>query len=98
MPSFVPQSPEIETSFGSLSIRQDLDNHSVTIGLKDFLTWDVDTEQVLISKTIIHFIQPDGELVGLKVFSHHMMRMNFRGKYEPATTTPTPGIEYPDPA
>ncbi len=53
----------------SLAIRQDLLNFAVTIGIKDFSFWDLDTEQIQISETVIHFIQPDGELVGLKVFS-----------------------------
>ena len=69
MSQFLPHSPEMITAFGNLSIRQDLINHSVTIGFKNFTDWDLDTEQIQFSKSIIHFIQPDGELVGLKVFS-----------------------------
>ena len=69
MSKFLPHSPEISTAFGNLSMRQDLINHSVTIGLRDYTDWHLDTEQVQISSSIIHFIQPDGELVGLKVFS-----------------------------
>ena len=63
------QIPEMTSSFGSLATRQDLENYSITIGIKDFESWHLDTEQVQISNTVIHFIQPDGELVGLKVFS-----------------------------
>ena len=69
MSQFLPHSPEMISAFGNLSIRQDLINHSVTIGIKDWSLWDLDTEQIQFSKSIIHFIQPDGELVGLKVFS-----------------------------
>ncbi|GAA0406237.1 hypothetical protein GCM10009133_13600 [Cocleimonas flava] len=69
MSNFIQTKPEMSSAFGSLSMRQDLINHSVTIGLKDWSLWDLDTEQVQFSKSIIHFIQPDGELVGLKVFS-----------------------------
>ena len=69
MPQFIPLPPEIASSFGKLKLRQDLINYSITVGIKDFDEWDLDTEQVQISKTIIHFVQPNGELVGLKVFS-----------------------------
>lgn len=69
MSNFIQIKPEISSSLGSLKMRQYLLNHSVTIGFKNFLTWDIDTEQVQISKTVIHFIQADGEWVGLKVFS-----------------------------
>ena len=69
MTQFIPIPPEIASSFGKLKIRQDLVNYSITIGIIDFEEWDVDTEQIQISKTVIHFIQPNGELVELKVFS-----------------------------
>ncbi len=69
MSNFIQTKPEMSASFGSLQIRQDLLNYSVTIGFKDFSSWHPDTEQVQISKKVIHFIQPDGEWVGLKVFS-----------------------------
>lgn len=69
MSQFIPHSPEMIIALGNLSIRQDLINHAVTIGIKDWSLWDLDTEQIQFSKSIIHFIQPDGELVGLKVFS-----------------------------
>ena len=68
MSQFLPHSPEMITAFGNLSIRQDLINHAVTIGIKDWSLWDIDTQQIQFSESIIHFIQPDGELVGLKVF------------------------------
>ena len=69
MSQFIPHSPEMASSFGKLKIRQDLINYSITIGFKDFTDWHLDTIEVQISPTIIHFVEPDGELVGLKVFS-----------------------------
>lgn len=67
MSHFIQAKPEIFTNFGRLQLRQNLINHSVTIGIKNFSDWDEGTEQVKISKSVIHFIQPNGELVGLKV-------------------------------
>ena len=69
MGKFIPTPPEISSSFGNYLLRQDLTNYSVTIYLKDWSLWDADTEQVPISSTLIHFIQPeDGQIVGIKVF------------------------------
>jgi len=69
MNQFIAHSPELIQDFGSLHLRQDLINQCITIGIKEFNDWDIDTKEVEISKTVIHFIEPDGELVGVKIFS-----------------------------
>ena len=67
--SFLATFPEIDGTLGTLRIRYDIENKCMTIGLKDFALWHIDTEQVQISKDVIHFIQPDNTLVGVKTFS-----------------------------
>ena len=66
---FLPTTPEFSGNLGNLYIRQDLLNHAVTIYLKDLEKWNPDTEQIRISKNLIHFVQPRDQLiVGIKVF------------------------------
>ena len=69
MNNLLPTSPEVSSSLGTLHIRQDLTNHSVSIYFKHWNLWHVDTSQVEISKNVIHFVEPDGEIVGIKCFS-----------------------------
>ena len=61
--------PELSGAFGHLQTRHDLLNHSITIGFKEWMSWDVDTDQIQISETLIHFVEPDERIVGIKVFS-----------------------------
>ncbi len=61
--------PELSGAFGHLVTRHDLVNHSITIGFKKWMDWDVDTDQIQISETLIHFVESDGQIVGIKVFS-----------------------------
>ena len=61
------QTIEIEMTLGGILVRVDLDQNSLTIGLKPWLEWDVNTEQVRIDTGVIHFIQPDNRIIGLRV-------------------------------
>jgi hypothetical protein len=69
MSNLLPISPEVSTALGKLYIRQDLLIQSATIYFKAWYLWDVDTAQVQISSSLTHFIQPNGEIVGIKCFS-----------------------------
>ena len=60
---------EMLISTGSLKVRCDFDRKSVTIGLREFFEWHVDTIESHIAPQILHFVEPDGTLVGLKIFS-----------------------------
>jgi hypothetical protein len=59
--------PELNGSIGTLKFRSNLDENSITVGLKDFRAWNLDTLQFQISDTLIHFIEPDGKLVGIRI-------------------------------
>ena len=69
MSNFLPISPEVSSDLSNLHIRFDLINRSVSVYLKDWSLWDVDTSQIEISENIIHFTQPDSAIVGVKIFS-----------------------------
>jgi len=70
MKNLLPTSPEISTDLSNLHIRTDLINRSITVYLRDWNLWDVETSQVKISSSLIHFIEPDNTLAGIKVFSN----------------------------
>ncbi len=67
--SAIQNFPTIEISAGDLHLRQSLNEHAITIYLKHWLCWDVDTREVQVSEQLIHFVEPNGEIVGLKVFN-----------------------------
>ena len=69
MKNLLPISPEVSTDLSNQHIRFDLINKSVSVYFKDWTLWAVDTSQVEITEFLIHFIQPDGEIVGIKCFS-----------------------------
>lgn len=60
--------PAIESSCGSLDMRQDLTDHAVTIYFRDWESWDMVTKEVEINELLIHFVESSGEVVGIKVF------------------------------
>ena len=64
---FLPTFPELSVTMGDRHIRHNLIDHSVTLYIKDWTQWNESTQQVRISSTLWHFVQPDGEIVGLKV-------------------------------
>ena len=68
--SFLPTFPEIVLSSGSLHVRHDLTNQSITIGLIAFDQWNVDTVEKQVNPQLIHFIEPDSVIVGVKIFSN----------------------------
>ena len=61
------QTTEIEMTLGKFLVRTDLDQTSVTVGFRQWFEWDVDTRQVVIAPGVIHFIQPDDTIIGLRV-------------------------------
>ena len=61
------QTTEIEMTLGNLLVRTDLDQNSVTLGFRQWFEWDVDTRQIEIDTGLIHFIQPDETIVGLRI-------------------------------
>jgi len=67
--SSLHEAPELDTSMGGLRSRTNLDDHSISIYLRNWSDWHWDTEQVSISPQVIHFVEPNGNIVGLKVFS-----------------------------
>ena len=70
MKNLLPISPEVSTDLSNLQIRFDLINRSVCVYFKDVNLWDVDTSQIEITESVIHFIEPDSVIVGVKVFSN----------------------------
>jgi hypothetical protein len=75
MSQFLPISPETDVSLGSLYVRHDLVSQSVTIYLKPWVQWDLNTQEVNITTSIIHFVEPDGDLVGIKSFASNGFRV-----------------------
>jgi hypothetical protein len=61
------QTTEIEMTLGAILVRTDLDQNSVTVGFRPWFEWDVDTRQVEVQTGVIHFIQPDNSIIGLRV-------------------------------
>lgn len=51
---------------GKLFIRIDLHHKNITTGFKDWFAWHVDTAQVEVASRVYHFIEPDGNIVGIK--------------------------------
>ena len=66
MSTFLPISPETDISMGSLYVRHDLVSQCVTIYLKPWYLWDLDTQQVEIAPGIYYFVEPNGDLTGVK--------------------------------
>ena len=66
MTSFLPTFPETSVSLGSLFIRHDLYEPSATIYLKAWFLWHVDTQQIAVANGVFHFVEPSGELVGIR--------------------------------
>ena len=69
MEKFLPISPEVSTDLSNLQIRFDLINRSVSVDFKDVNLWSVDTSQIEITENLIHFVEPDSVIVGIKCFS-----------------------------
>ena len=67
--SFLATFPEVSSFLGNIHIRQCLSTHSVTIYFKDWNLWHDSTQQVEISDSLIHFIEPGSAIVGVKIFS-----------------------------
>ena len=65
----LPTFPEVSSIQGSIHIRQDLTTHSITVYFKDWTLWDENTVEVHISGSLLHFIESDGNLAGIKAFS-----------------------------
>ena len=61
------QTTEIDMTLGANLVRTDLDQNSVTVGFRPWFEWDVDTRQVEVQTGVIHFIQPDNSIIGLRV-------------------------------
>ena len=66
MTTFLPAFPETSVSQGSLFIRHDLFKPSVTVYLKAWFLWHVDTDQIEIANGVFHFIEPSGNLAGIR--------------------------------
>ena len=70
MNNLLPISPEVSTNLSNLHIRFDLVNRSVSVYFKDWNLWDVSTQEVEITDSLIHFQQSDREICGVKIFSN----------------------------
>ncbi|MEN8214743.1 MAG: hypothetical protein ABFR19_10315 [Pseudomonadota bacterium] len=66
MSKFLPIFPETSLSLGSLYVRHDLVTQSITVYLKAWHLWDLDTRQIEIAAGVYHFVEPDGDLVGIR--------------------------------
>lgn len=56
----------LEIFLESIKVRVNLDQQAVTIGRGDWFTWDCGTQQVEIAPGVNHFIEPSGNLVGIR--------------------------------
>ena len=70
MNNLLPISPEVSTNLSNLHIRFDLVNRSVSVYFKDWNLWDVSTQEVEITDSLIHFLEPGSAIVGIKLFSN----------------------------
>ena len=66
MTTFLPAFPETSVSLGSLFIRHDLFKPGVTVYLKAWSLWHLDTQQTEVAHGVFHFIEPSGDLVGIR--------------------------------
>jgi len=65
----ISQSLEICIVRDKLFVRIDLGQQNITTGFKEWFSWNVDTRQQQVSSNIIHFIEPGGQIVGIKNFA-----------------------------
>jgi len=50
-------------------VRHDLSQGTVTILFRDVQAWNLETRQCWVADNLIHFVAPDGQLLGIKSFS-----------------------------
>jgi len=53
---------------GGLFVRIDLQQGTVTTVFKDWHSWHWDTGQKRVADNLVHFIEPDGQIVGILCF------------------------------
>ena len=95
MTTFLPNSPETSVSQGSLFIRHDLFNQSVTVYLKAWFLWHVDTQQTEVANGVFHFIEPSGNLAGIRCNSIPQEGdWDFVGPVRPGTVIQTKPYPY----
>jgi hypothetical protein len=68
MSKLLSHPPELSGHLGNLSIRSSLEDFSIIVGMKGWNTWHLDTQQKFIAPNLIHFLEPDGTIVGIKCF------------------------------
>ena len=49
-----------------LQVRIDLQQGVITTAFKDWHSWHWDTEQKQVADNLIHFVEPDGRIVGTR--------------------------------
>jgi hypothetical protein len=50
-------------------VRHDLSQAAVTILFRDAEAWSLDARQHRVADNLIHFLAPDGQLLGIKCFA-----------------------------
>ena len=66
-----------------LLARIDLQQGTLTTAFKDWFSWHWDTEQVAVAHNLIHFIEPDGTLVGIKAFPSEVQHAPQANDFQP---------------
>ena len=58
---------EMDIALGKLRVRIDLERQCVTVYLDDWDSWHVDTEQIELESGVIHFVQPNASVIGIRI-------------------------------
>jgi len=58
---------EMQITTGKLLARFDFDRQWLTLAFRPWFDWHVDTCQISIAPGVIHFVEPTGHIVGIKV-------------------------------
>lgn len=59
---------ELRLNTKGCHVRISLGEGAMTTTFKDWFSWHVDTEQRQLAHNIIHFVEPNGEVVGIKTY------------------------------
>lgn len=67
-PGFIQRiASEMQITTGRLLMRLDFDRQWLTVAFRPWFDWHVDTKQIPIAPGLIHFVEPTGRTVGIKV-------------------------------
>ena len=53
---------------GALNVRFDFEQQWLTVAFLPWFDWHIDSVQAELAPGLVHFIEPDGRIVGVKIF------------------------------